>query len=307
MNLHRGSTKGLGSEDSETRVKQRDGKLYVEGQQYGYAQGMIRTLRLYVSDLCYVRRLVQYDEGDVTDTYTLEGTAHLDRDALSIITNEDECTDELGITLRPWPKLDASMGDEPAAKLPIGLDELPAMKLGPWRGDLGYVGYDPEIGTPSSWFAEVYFPPPILDELVIVCRRGALGTLSLGFATDLWVSELDKYLPPSRSVTWYLAPGEHDDLPKLAWLAVTECSWTEKPLSLSAPPGHRSRVEVLQAPETEADTDAHANNVEARHRDERELTTRLATAQLTVANSTRNALYLVGAMLALVALILAFK
>jgi hypothetical protein len=260
-----------------TKVEQRDGKLFVEGQKHAYFQGMIRTLRLSASDLHFKRSLYRNPrDGAVHAFYMLAGKAHLDDDALSIIANKGERTEALSLILKAWPKSDPSQAKAEADQ------KKTEKELAPWRGVLGFIDYDWEIGRPSEWFAEVYLPPPILDEVVTSCRRRSLGTVSLGFDTDLWVSENDQHAPPSMAITWYLAPGKYDA--DVARLTLKDFDWTEKPLPLSS----------------STDQNGQEKGEEARRE-------RFEAEQLAAAKRVGKALYFVGAMLALVVLILAFK
>jgi hypothetical protein len=157
---------------------------------------------------------------------------------------------------------------------------------------LGLIEYDWEIGNPDEWFAEVYLPQSVFDELATVCRKGALATFSLRFNTDLWVAEYDQHTPPSGDVTWHLSPCEYGS--DVAFLALDDFYWTEKPLVLRPV---RGSVEEENLGD---DLDAPPSDPEARQK-------RFEADQLAIAERIRKTLYFVGAMLAVIALVLVLK
>jgi hypothetical protein len=274
----------------KAKVEHRDGKIFVEGEKHPYMQGMIRSLRMSVQELCIGRSIRHdVDEGVANASYSLIGTARVSKDTLGIIGDKARRSKELPLTLKPWPK------DEPPGAVP-GETPRPAQKSklreryvaerkhGPWRGVLGFIEYDWEIGNPDEWFTEVYLPPPVFDELATLCRKGSLATLSLRFYSDLWVSDLDQHAPPSVAVTWHLAPGEHSS--DLGFLALEDHYWTEKPLVLTG-------LKDEDSEEQEPNPDAQRKLFEAN--------------QLALVERIRKALYFMAAVLAAGVLILALK
>ena len=138
----------------------------------------------------------------------------------------------------------------------------------------------------------MYLPQSVFDELATVCRKGSLSILSLGFNSDFWVADYDQNAPPSVAITWYLALGEYGT--DLAFLALDQFNWTENSLFLK--PSRRSADDKISEEEGDvptADPEAYRKQVEAK--------------QLAIAERVRKALYFIGAMLALVVVILALK
>jgi hypothetical protein len=254
-------------------------------------QGMIRHFHLSAKEL-YINWSIShdFDNGATHASYGLSGKAGVDKDSLGIIGNKDVRSRDLSLTLKPWPKGETPDPDEKKAERKSIRDEhIAERKHGPWRGVLGFIKYDWEIGNPDEWFAEVYLPQPVFDELATVCRKGALATLSLGFNTDLWVADHDEYAPPSVKITWYLAPGEYGY--DLAFLALDRFYWTENSLFLKPSRWTAEEDDAGRAPTS--DPKAHQKRFEA--------------DQLAIAERIRKALYFVGAMLAVIVLVLVLK
>ena len=80
----------------------------------------------------------------------------MDKDSLGIIGNKDVRTRDLSLTLKPWPK-DATPdpAEKKAERKTIRDEHIAERKRGPWRGIVGFIEYDWEIGNPDLWFAEV--------------------------------------------------------------------------------------------------------------------------------------------------------
>ena len=246
---------------------------------------MIRHLYLSATEL-FLHRSIFYDidKNIAHASYRLAGKARISKDALSVIADKDSLTHELSLTLKPWPK------DEPST---------PNDNVGHWRGCLSFNDFDWEIGHPAEWFVELYLPPPAFDELVNACKKASLATLSIGLKTDLWVRDYDLHTPPSGDVTWYLAPGEYGA--EMAQVIADHFDWTEKALPLRRSPwdSETSGDEQENAADV-SDPEERAKRFEAAQ-------IGLGERQLAIAERVRKALYFVGAMLALVVLILAFK
>jgi hypothetical protein len=286
----------MDDQEHEPKVERRDGKIFVEGEKYPYVQGMIRTLFLTASELYFGRSVSHSDlDGTVRNSSELVCKARLDKDALRVIGNKDEKTEELYLTFRPWVKDDPERANaeknaevlQALSKNAIGTP--PPRKYTNWSGVLFFSPGDVEIDPRSTWGAEVYLPPPLLEELVTACRRGSLATLSLGFHTNLWVHEYDWHTPPRLNVTWYVYP-EH-------WgpnLTLTVFRWTEKPLPLG------DEQEQVDSP-AEQDKAAHAaDTLEPAQ-------PTVGERQLAIAERVRKALYVIAGALVLLVFFLMLK
>ena len=277
------------------KIERRDGKIFVEGEKHAYMQGMIRHFYLSAKELCFNRSISHdFDKGVAHASFSLIGKTTVDKDSLGIIGNKKVQSRDLSLHLRPWPKDETPDPDEKKTEHKSIRDHHTAeRKHGPWRGVVGFIEHDWEIGIPDEWFAEVYLPQPVFDELATVCRKGSLATLSLGFNSDFWVADYDEHAPPSVDITWYLAPGEYGSS-DLAFLALDQFNWTENSLFLK--PSRRSADDKISEEEVDvptADPEAYRKQVEAK--------------QLAIAERVRKTLYFIGAMLALVVVILALK
>jgi hypothetical protein len=228
----------MDKETPKPKIERREGKIFVEGEKHAYMQGMIRHFYLSAKELCFHRSISHdFDKGVAHASFSLIGKATVDEDSLGIIGNKKVQSRDLSLTLRPWPKDETPDPDEKKTEHKSIRDRhIAERKHGPWRGVIGFIEYDWEIGRPDDWFAEVYLPQPFFDELATVCRKGSLATLSLGFYSDFWVADYDQNAPPSIHITWYLAPGEYGS--DLAFLALDQFNWTENSLFLK--PSRRS-------------------------------------------------------------------
>ena len=197
----------MDKETPKPKIERRDGKIFFKGEKHAYMQGMIRHFYLSAKELCFNRSISHdFDKGVAHASFSLVGKATVDKDSLGIIGNKKIRSRDLSLTLRPWPKDETPEPDEKKSDHKSIRDRhIAERKHGPWRGMVGFIEHDWEIGIPDNWFAEVYLPQPVFDELAAVCRKGSLATLSLGFNSDFWVTDHDEHAPPSVAITWYLA------------------------------------------------------------------------------------------------------
>lgn len=232
----------------KVQISERDGKLFVGDETGGYQQGVTRTLWLVASDLSLSHNIDRHNVGDdepLRRTYWLQGRASLDGDRIGVIGEPESVTSSVDLTLHAWP------------------EGKPAGRRSEWKASIGFLAHDWEAGDEDTWYAELWLPKAVLDEIISFYRNQRLTYMQLGVESDLWVTETARFKPLGRRIDWFLRPDKNGDtgFPESANAEIIMLKWGESKQQLDPPPG--SKTERRAQMDDEMEREALNANAEA--------------------------------------------
>ena len=153
----------MDKETPQPKIERRDGKIFVEGEKQAYMQGMIRHFYLSAKELCFSRSISRdFDKGVAHASFSLIGKATWI--GLPWASSKNVRSRDLSLTLRPWPKDEAPEPDEKRRgktdRKSIRDRHIAERKRGPWRGVVGFIEHDWEIGIADDWLQKCIFRNP---------------------------------------------------------------------------------------------------------------------------------------------------
>jgi hypothetical protein len=224
-------------EPCKPRIEERDGKLFVEGDERGYTRKTVLEVRgngVFIADanaksrdwsndLHFIADDIRLEfENHLTTGYSsrnLHGIARLTTGQLKVLGEANYDTRKVNFDLRgPWS----------------GWPD--------WSGTIAFLGSE---SNPDAWFLDAHLPALVFEDLVGAYQRDALVRLAFSIDSELWRHDRPNRLPGSYyedDGVWYYHSGRRPGL------ALVRFDWSEKSKPIIAHATSTRREDLKEQP-----------------------------------------------------------
>ncbi|SEC01945.1 hypothetical protein SAMN05519104_0581 [Rhizobiales bacterium GAS188] len=188
-------------------------RLVVSTEKHPFMQGAVRSLLLEATEL-HIARGYRADDGKLVKSSRISGAGRVSRGDSIGRAGWKGSTKDISFSIRAHSS-DVFLAPHSSAEN----TDLVIV--------IGFIDKDPEISFKDShYFAEVYVPPAIYQELVADYDAGLVSRISLFANTNMWIHEFDEHTPPSGWITWYLGPERNGRSSETAHGTLSSLSWS---------------------------------------------------------------------------------